>query len=569
MVRWPALFLCVAGAAFAHAPLIGLSKRYLNFVAAPGGAAPPAQTVALTNTTHGRMPWTATASTTRGGAWLGVTPGQGLLPGIDPFESAALVISVSPAGLPTGAYYGMVTVRAQGDAQSAPADNSPQILEVALTVGSGTAAPGLGVSPDTLAFEGVTGSGRVGAANVQISNTGGGTLSWTAAAEGSWLGLTVASGSLLSVSAQAGALPAGVYNGRVIITAPGAVNSPVSIPAALRLRDPAAPAIRVNAPSLLLSTPEEGRSPPPQALEISNAGEGVLRWRLEVLTFNGGAWLSVSPTSGTGTGTVVVSGDARGLGTGSYAGRVTIVAEGAANSPLPVPVTLAIRRAQPELESRGVVNAATLGPGFLAPGELVTLFGARLGPREGMVGAPDPVLAGTRVYLDGFTAPLLYVSFGQINLQVPYELAGRSVTRMAVTIDGLDPVEMQLPLREAAPGIFAALNQNSTLNTPQNPADRGSVIQLYLTGQGLFDPPLPTGAAAPLEPPFPVPVLPVRVTMDGLEAPVLFAGAAPGFVGLTQVNVTVPTELRPSAQVNVALLVGSHPAGKRVALAVK
>jgi uncharacterized protein (TIGR03437 family) len=569
MVRWPALIVCAAGIASAHAPLIGLSKRYLNFVAAPGGAAPPAQAVALTNTTHGRMPWTATASTTRGGAWLRVTPAQGLLPGLDPFESAALVIAVTPAGLANGAYYGMVTIRAQGDAQAAPADNSPQVIEVALTVGSGTAAPGIGVSPDALLFEGVTGSGRVGVANMQISNTGGGTLSWTATAEGTWLGLSVASGSLLSVFAQAGALPAGVYNGRVVITAPGAVNSPVAIAVTLRLRDPAAPAIRVSAPSLLLSTPDEGRSPAPQGLEISNAGEGVLRWRLEVLTFNGGAWLAASPASGTGTGLVMVSADARGLGTGSYAGRVTIVAEGAANSPLPVPVTLAIRRAQPELESRGVVNAATLGAGFLAPGELVTLFGARLGPREGVVGAPDPALAGTRVYFDGFVAPLLYVSYGQINLQVPYELAGRSVTRVAVTIDGLDPVEMQLPLREAAPGIFAALNQNGTLNGPQNPADRGSVVQLYLTGQGVLDPPLPTGAAAPLEPPFPVPVLPVRVTMDGLEAPVLFAGAAPGFVGLTQVNAAVPAELRPSAEVNVALLVGSHPAGKRVALAVQ
>jgi uncharacterized protein (TIGR03437 family) len=57
--------------------------------------------------------------------------------------------------------------------------------------------------------------------------------------------------------------------------------------------------------------------------------------------------------------------------------------------------------------------------------------------------------------------------------------------------------------------------------------------------------------------------------MDGVEAPILFAGAAPGFVGLTQVNAEIPRDLRASNDVNVAVLVGPHPAGKRATLAVK
>jgi len=113
----------------------------------------------------------------------------------------------------------------------------------------------------------------------------------------------------------------------------------------------------------------------------------------------------------------------------------------------------------------------------------------------------------------------------------------------------------------------AALNQNYTVNLPVNPALRGSVVQLYLTGQGLLDPPMETGAPAPGSPPLPAPRLPVTVTMDGRPAPVLFAGAAPGFVGLLQVNAEVPADLSPSSDVNV--LVGSHPAGRRVTIAVR
>jgi len=64
-------------------------------------------------------------------------------------------------------------------------------------------------------------------------------------------------------------------------------------------------------------------------------------------------------------------------------------------------------------------------------------------------------------------------------------------------------------------------------------------------------------------------VLPVRVTLDGIEATVLFAGSASGFAGLTQVNVEVPRELRASSEVNLAVLVGSHPSGRRVTVAVR
>ncbi len=588
MGRIVAIALWAGGLLWAHAPVINLTSKYLNFTANPGGPSPPSQPVTLTNVTHGRMPWSAAASTTRGGNWLSVAPAAGVLPGAVPFEWANVGIAVNSTSLAPGVYYGRVTLAAPGDSQSAPADNSPQIIEVALTVGSGgTAAPGIGVSPNSVVLEGVIGSGRPAIATLAISNIGGGTLNWAASVEtsggGNWLSATPVSGSALTVSAQVGSLGSGAFTGRVMVSSAGAANSPVPVPVTFRVRDPATPMLRVSANSLSFSAAVGSGSPPPQRLEITNGGEVGFSWRLETVTFNGGTWLAASPASGQAPGAVTVAVDSRGLTAGIYVGRLTIVADGATGSPGQIGVQLTVERPRPAIDSRNVVNAATFLTGFLAPGQIVTLFGSRLGPREGAAFRIDPetgrlpeLLGGTRVTFDGFPAPLFFSSDSQVNLQVPFELAGRSTTRMVVSVEGLDPAELLLPLREAAPGVFtldgsraAALNQDSTVNHPDNSAAPGSVVSMFLTGQGVLDPPIETGALAPVEPPFPAPVLPVKVTMNGLEARVWFAGAAPGFAGLTQLNVEVPPSLRPSGPVNVSVLVGTHPAGKPVTLAVR
>jgi adhesin/invasin len=98
----------------------------------------------------------------------------------------------------------------------------------------------------------------------------------------------------------------------------------------------------------------------------------------------------------------------------------------------------------------------------------------------------------------------------------------------------------------AAPGIFliggtraAALNQDYSLNMPENPAATGSVVSIYFSGQGQVDHSVQTGAAAPDT--FPINTLaPTSATVGGQPANVLFCGLAPGFVGLAQVNVQIP-----------------------------
>jgi adhesin/invasin len=85
---------------------------------------------------------------------------------------------------------------------------------------------------------------------------------------------------------------------------------------------------------------------------------------------------------------------------------------------------------------------------------------------------------------------------------------------------------------------------DGSLNTSDHQASAGSAIMVYLTGQGAVSPPVPTRQAAPASPLSYVTAT-ATATIDGVSAKVLFAGLAPGFVGLGQVNVAIPGGLSP------------------------
>ena len=113
-----------------------------------------------------------------------------------------------------------------------------------------------------------------------------------------------------------------------------------------------------------------------------------------------------------------------------------------------------------------------------------------------------------------------------------------------------------------APYIFtwganhgAILNVDYILNTPDNPAVAGSAIQVYLTGQGAVNPPVPTRQAAPSTP-LSYTVADTTATIDGASANVSFSGLAPGFVGLGQVNVGIPDGLSPGQHTLVIAIGG-------------
>ena len=222
------------------------------------------------------------------------------------------------------------------------------------------------------------------------------------------------------------------------------------------------------------------------------------------------------------------------------------------------------------LKPATVVSAATFQAGAsLAPGALVSAFGTDLAP-ETVVGTSLPLpteLAGRFVEVnEQYRAALLFVSPGQFNLQLPVETASEAGVQ-TLAIRRSDTQELlaggAIAVAPASPGLFSttqdglgqalAINQDGAINGPSNPAPRGSVVSFYGTGQGVTNPVVANGQAAPSGP---LAVTPAQPTTNQAEClrrgfvcalvgstigTVQFSGLAPGFVGLWQINVLIPT----------------------------
>jgi len=209
-----------------------------------------------------------------------------------------------------------------------------------------------------------------------------------------------------------------------------------------------------------------------------------------------------------------------------------------------------------------VLNAAGLRSGTpqnypvfdVAPGEIVTILGAGFD-------------TGTRILFDGAPAPILYMQGGQINAVVPFGVAGPT-TGITLQASGQTFGPNTMNVLDAVPALFTAdgtghgqaaiLNQDGTVNSTTNPAARGSVISVFMTGAGRMTPAQPDGSMGPLSAPFPVPVLGAACSLGQ----VLYAGAAPGLVaGAVQVNVRIAGDAIPGDRVPITVYIGNYPSG--------
>lgn len=208
-----------------------------------------------------------------------------------------------------------------------------------------------------------------------------------------------------------------------------------------------------------------------------------------------------------------------------------------------------------------VVNGASYQQ-TVAPGAIVSLFGDNLaGTTQALTGATLPSSTpDVTVYFNNIPAPLFYVSPKQINAQVPYGLGNGNVT---VTVKRANSAASStVQVNAAAPGIFTTTqsgtgmgailraddNQQVTIN---HPATRGSYISIYCTGLGQLNAPIQEGTLAPAAADSTV-VTP-QVTVGGSNATVTYAGIAPGFVGLYQVNVQLPTNVQTGGAVPLTI----------------
>jgi uncharacterized protein (TIGR03437 family) len=195
----------------------------------------------------------------------------------------------------------------------------------------------------------------------------------------------------------------------------------------------------------------------------------------------------------------------------------------------------------------GISNAAS-GQQVYAPGMILSVYGTQLGSFAQSAGTiPLPqYLAGFEGLINGVSAPLYYVSPGQVNIQIPYETQPGPATLVVGT--PYQNVTYRFTVTSAAPGIFTFVN--GTIN-PFPSGARGQTVTLFVTGEGQVSPSVPTGdtpspnTALSL---LPKPRQAVTVTVGGVPATVQFIGIPSGLVGVTQINYTIPSNAPTGAQ---------------------
>jgi len=421
------------------------------------------------------------------------------------------------------------------------------------------------VNPGTLTFSGSTPAPQT----ISLTSTGG-SLNYAvfATSDSNFLSVTPANGAstpaTLTVSVNPAGLGSGVFNGTITINVPGASNSPINIP--VTYNRTSAPAIQAVNPATI------------------NAGASDT-----VVTISGSGFTSNSTVlvNGVNAGTIFVDASTlRAVIPQSQltnVGNLRISVSGTAGSSQPFVVNVTSNGIS--VLSSGVVNAATFQPGSFAPGELITVFGTGFGPATltgttvDASGTLSNVVGETRVLFDGVPAPLIYVTRGQLSTLVPYAAAGRSSISMQVEYQGQLSGAVTLSIAQAFPGLFtadssgrgqaAAFNQDGSLNSPANPAEKGGILVLYGTGEGQSN---PAGADGKISTGFALtkPVLPVTVLINGISAEIIYAGAAPGLVaGVMQLNVRVPDNVPSASALPIVVNVGGASSRFDVTVAVK
>ena len=194
-----------------------------------------------------------------------------------------------------------------------------------------------------------------------------------------------------------------------------------------------------------------------------------------------------------------------------------------------------------------LVNAASLAPGDIAPGEIITIFGSGFDPKQ------------TQLLFDGLPAATFYIGSSQINALAPANLKAGSTTQISIVVAGAAVTVFASDVAGAMPGLFtvaggvgqaAALNSDGSVNSASNPAARESVIVLYATGQGQD-------------------LSAVSLTIGGYSAALSYAGPAPGFPGLMQINAQIPGGFLPPGFLPVVLSIGTANSQDGVTIAVK
>jgi uncharacterized protein (TIGR03437 family) len=270
---------------------------------------------------------------------------------------------------------------------------------------------------------------------------------------------------------------------------------------------------------------------PPLALPLANPAQGLYS----------GTWSPARPSSEVA---IIVTASASGFpsATSQIAGAV-------------------VPNAVPLLTPNGTLHSFDpLVGAALAPGTIVAIYGQNLAAQAAQpTSIPLPTaFNGTSVIIGGMQAPLYYVSPGQVNAQIPFELSAGNQYQVIVSANGALTTPQPIQLSAATPGLAAFANgiliaqhSDGSVVSLTSPAKAGEYLVAYLAGLGDTTVPVASGTASPSTPlaqPSDTPAL----TINGVQSPFLFAGLTPGLVGLYQMNFQVPADL-PAGDITIVV----------------
>jgi uncharacterized protein (TIGR03437 family) len=566
-----------------------VSPREMKFNATTGSSGtvtPASRSIKISSTSTG-LTFSATATTAKGGSWLKITPVSGTVPGsIAASVDASIATKLSP-----GFYTGAVQVQVPGAAKEV------NTVHVGLKVFSPDEKPRLEVEPGAVSFQAIVGGSDPASKQVALIPEGAASLAWTATTTvasptgGTWLSASPTSGTTMSgalstvniSAAKIASLAIGTYQGTVVFTPDPASGAPVAhlkvvlVVAAAGATKTGLPIAQLNDSSsavasgdlvAFFTSPPDGfisdlASPPNVSVTVlDSSGAAVEGANVVISSSNGEPDLVLDEVGG---GQYESAFRALVSGSLTLSGSATVGGQSSASFGVSGDMEASVDRPTVIFQG-GAVSAASFAaaPAPLAPGSLVTVFGQGIAgdsAQASTVPLPNS-MSGVSVTVGGVAAPILNMdsSADQISLQVPFELDGQAEAEIVVNNNGVISQAETVQIATApalfttassgvGPGAFLHGNGNALI-TASSPAAAGEVILIYATGLGAVSPSVASGDAASGAANV---TGNVTVTIGGQPAQWQYAGAAPGWVGLYQLNVVVPSGVSGDALVIVSV----------------
>jgi uncharacterized protein (TIGR03437 family) len=575
---------------------LGVSPSSVGFNAVPGQLPAP-QTVQITSTS-GTISYGITTQYTSAAPsnnWIGLSSTSG---SASPSSPNSVTISVTNAALtfPPGRYTANVNINAtSGDPTVAVTFNIGQPTLIPPTVMvfgalAGSPAPAGPQDPQILVV-GSSGSAISFTYTIQAGAAAGGPSACNAQATASlpanapWLivngSTTTGSGTTgqnLIVSVQPAGLGPGTYVDYINLLPQGSTSS---IPVEVYL-------VVQNSPGTFnFSYTTGGSAPASQTTGTMFSTCNVAAVNIQVGYASDQNWLSAQVNaSGSGFAVTLAATPSASMSAGVYYGMVAITdLAGEVSVALCVLTVTTPGPAKPAILAGGIVNAASYaqanGVGSpVAPGSLVAIFTSQLATTAGNFSTATlpPVLSGVKVTFNGFPAPMVAVSptgtYPYVSVQVPFEVlaAGQSSTtaQVVISVNNVQSAPAPIQIVASQPGIFTLNAQGTgqavlvnladyTIAAPSgngaHPIPRGQSAFFYVTGLGALTPSVTDGSGAcPAASGLCNANATPNVFVGGIQAHVIFAGQAPGFPGVSQINIAIPANAPTGSSVALTVM---------------